>query len=86
LPVSKKKKNAKIVTITLGKGIKALYDYKNKIVVTYMFSTKKYTMKQAKDWISKHKRSAASDKLLEYYAMYLVFKAEISDFYNKSEK
>jgi len=80
LPVSKKKKNAKIVTITLNKDIKALYDYKNKVIVTYMFNTKKYTMKQAKDWIAKHKRSVSASTLLEYCALYLAVKEEISNF------
>jgi hypothetical protein len=55
IPVKKPKKNAVIRTITLGKGIKALYDVKNKVILTYLFPTKKYTMKQAKEWIKKHK-------------------------------
>jgi len=61
IPVSKKKKNAQIVTITLStsQGIKALYDKKNKQIITYLFSTTKWTMKQAKDWVKRHKRSTA---------------------------
>jgi len=55
VPVKKPKKNAVIRTITIGKGIKALYDVKNKIILTYLFPTKKYTTKQAKEWVKKHK-------------------------------
>lgn len=59
IPVSKPKKNAIIRTISLGKGIKALYDAKNKVILTYLFDVEQYTMKQAKEWVKKHKNSAA---------------------------
>jgi len=51
----RKKKNSEIRTISIGKGIKALYDIKNKVIVTYLFDVKKYTMKQAKKWVKDHK-------------------------------
>lgn len=58
IPVKTKKKNAVIRTITVSKGIKALYDIKNKVIITYLFDVNKYTMKEAKEWIKKHKASA----------------------------
>ena len=54
IPVRSKAKDAKIRTISLGKGIKALYDTKNKVIVTYLFDVNQYTMKEAKKWIKKH--------------------------------
>lgn len=55
IPVSKKKKSAKIVTIAIGKGeIKALYDVKNKVILTYLFPVGKFTMKEARKWIKNH--------------------------------
>jgi len=59
IPVARKKKGNELRTISIGKGIKALYDPKRKIIVTYLFSVKSYTMKQAKQWVKKHKNSAA---------------------------
>lgn len=59
IPVATKKKGAKIRTITIGKGIKALYDAKNKIILTYLFSVKQYSMKEARDWVKRHKSSKA---------------------------
>jgi hypothetical protein len=58
IPVANKKEGNELRTISLGKGIKALYDPKRKIIVTYLFSVKKYSMKEAKQWIKKHKSSA----------------------------
>lgn len=58
IPVANKKKGNKLRTITLGKGIKALYDVKRKLIVTFLFAVDQYTMKQAKQWIKKHKSSA----------------------------
>ena len=54
IPVKNKKKGNPIRTISLGKGIKALYDVKRKVIVTYLFSTDKYDMKKAKKWIKDH--------------------------------
>ena len=51
IPVRNKKKGNPIRTITLGKGIKALYDVKRKVILTYLFDRKKYDMKKAKKWI-----------------------------------
>ena len=59
VPVRNKKKGADIVTITLGKGIKALYDTKNKEIITYLLPVDKYTMKEAKKWAKQHKSNAA---------------------------
>lgn len=51
----RKKKNSEIKTISIGSGIKALYDAKNKLIITYLFDVNKYTMKQAKQWVKTHK-------------------------------
>lgn len=69
IPVAKKKKNAKIRTITVSKGIKALYDAQNKMILTYLFSTKQYTMKEAKDWVKRHKGSKAHLVMAENYCL-----------------
>jgi len=62
---NRKKKGEKIRTITISKGIKALYDVKNKVIITYLFDKDKYTMKQAKEWVKKHKSSATHASLVE---------------------
>lgn len=59
IPVAKKKKGAEIRTITISKGIKALYDRKNKMILTYLFDVNQFTMKQAKAWVKRHKGSAS---------------------------
>lgn len=64
VPATRKKKNAVIRTITVSKGIKALYDVKNKVIVTYLFDVKKYTMKKAKEWVKNHKDSGAYNRLV----------------------
>jgi hypothetical protein len=56
----RKKKNSEIITISIGKGIKALYDSKNKVIVTYLFPIGKYTMKKAKEWVKKQKKNNAN--------------------------
>lgn len=61
----RKKKGENIRTITVSKGIKALYDTKNKVIITYLFDKNKYTMKQAKEWVKKHKDSAEHATLVE---------------------
>jgi len=53
-PVKNKKKGNPIRTITITEGIKALYDVKRKVIVTYLFDKKKYDMKKAKKWIKDH--------------------------------
>lgn len=58
VPAVNKKKGNKLRTITIGKGIKALYDTKRKLIVTYLFSVDQYTMKEAKQWVKKHSSSA----------------------------
>lgn len=65
IPVANKKKDAKIRTINIGKGIKALYDAKNKVILTYLFDVNKYTMKQAKDWVKEHKSSGSYSVMIE---------------------
>jgi hypothetical protein len=64
VPTKKKVKGNPIRTINVSKGIKALYDTKRKIIVTYLFDVKKYTMKEAKEWVSKHKDSAAHRQII----------------------
>ncbi len=59
VPATRKVKGNPLRTITLGKGIQALYDVKRKVIVTYIFDRKKYTMKQAKEWVNKHKQNAS---------------------------
>jgi hypothetical protein len=59
IPVRSKKKGADIVTITLGKGIKALYDAKNKEILTYLLPVSKYTMDEAKKWVKNHKSKSS---------------------------
>ena len=61
----RKKKGEKIRTITISKGIKALYDVKNKVIITYLFDKTKYTMKQAKEWVAKNKSNAAFSVIAE---------------------
>jgi len=80
VPVTRKKKGAKIRTITIGKGIKALYDAKNKIIVTYLFSVDKYTMKEAKEWVAKRKKN--SGHLQAVHNLYLA--KELAALYRES--
>lgn len=82
IPVANKKKGNELRTITLGKGIKALYDPKRKVIVTYLFSVDKYTMKEAKQWIKKNKSSATvsaevSSLVEDVQALYRESKQEI---------
>jgi len=75
IPVAKKKKNAKIRTIKITKGIQALYDVENKQIVTYLFDKEQYTMKEAKKWVKDHKeKSSIVDTLIELD--YVVYKRE----------
>lgn len=63
IPTGKrKKKDSKVRTIDVSsdKGIKALYDAKNKIIITYLFDVNKWTMKEAKEWVKKNKSSEAA--------------------------
>jgi len=70
----RKKKNEKIRTITISKGIKALYDVNNKVIVTYLFDKENYTMKEAKEWVKKHKGSQTHEVLMDIDS--LMFKRE----------
>lgn len=73
VPTGKKKsKNAKIRTINISKGIKALYDVDTKAIITYIFDKDKYTMKEAKKWVKEHKEnSSIMDVLIELdYVIY----------------
>jgi len=65
VPSARKKKGNELRTINLGKGIKALYDVKRKLIVTYLFDKTKYTMKQAKDWVKSRKSSATHLQIVE---------------------
>ena len=82
IPVGTKKKGAKIRTITLGKGIKALYDAKNKVVLTYLFDVKKYSMKEARKWVKQHKGSAEIAQVLENLSLV----KDIAEMYRESRK
>jgi len=73
IPVKRKRKSNELRTITLGKGIKALYDVKRKIIVTYLFDKTKYTMKEAKEWVKKHSNNAT----LELVAKNLILANEL---------
>lgn len=72
IPVSKKKKDSVIRTIKITEGVQALYDAKNKSILTYLFDKDKYTMKEAKKWVKDHKEnSSIVDTLIELdYVMY----------------
>ena len=59
LPVHNTKKSDEIVTITVskGKGIKALYSVNRKVIITLLFSREKkygWTMKKARKWKESH--------------------------------
>jgi len=72
IPISKKKKDAVIRTIKITKGIQALYDVKNKTILTYLFDKEQYTVKEAKKWVKEHKeKSSIVDTLIELdYVLY----------------
>lgn len=59
IPVSKKKKDSVIRTIKITEGVQALYDAKNKSILTYLFDKDKYTMKEAKKWVKDHKENSS---------------------------
>jgi hypothetical protein len=58
IPIAKVKKDAEIRTIKITKGIQALYDVKNKKILTYLFDKEQYTMKEAKKWVKDHKEKS----------------------------
>ena len=85
IPVARKKKGNELRTISIGKGIKALYDPKRKVIVTYLLSVDKYTMKKAKEWVKKHKSSAdisveALSLVKDIQALYRESKKEVLRF------
>lgn len=82
IPVGSKGPGAKIRTISIGKGIKALYDAKNKKIITYLFDVKKYTMKEAREWVKKHKSSSAVLQIVENLSLV----EGISELYIESKK
>ncbi|MHA2342980.1 MAG: hypothetical protein ACXADW_13985 [Candidatus Hodarchaeales archaeon] len=82
IPVGKKKKGGKVRTITLGKGIKALYDAKNKIILTYLFDVKKYSMKEARKWVKQHKSKAEIAQVIENLSLV----KDIAELYRESKK
>ncbi len=77
-----KRKDARIRTITITKGIKALYDAKNKIIVTYLFDINQYTMKEAKKWVKQHKGSAEIAQIIENLSLI----KDIAKLYRDSKK
>jgi len=55
------------ITISASQGIKALYCGTCKKVITYLFDVKKWTMEEAKKWVSEHKEfNNIEIKELEY--------------------
>jgi len=82
VPVASKKKGNELRTITIGKGIKALYDPKRKIIVTYLFSVKQYTMKEAKQWVKKHKGNTAILQAVENMSLV----KDIASLYRESKR
>jgi len=69
VPSARKKKGNELRTVTISKGIKALYDIKRKIIVTYLFDRTKYTMKKAKEWVKTHKSSKAYLQVAELQSL-----------------
>lgn len=82
VPVARKKKGNELRTITVSKGIKALYDIKRKIIVTYLFDVNNYTMKKAKKWVEKHKSSASHLQIVEN----LILVQRLNDMYTESKQ
>ena len=82
IPVADKKKDARIRTITISKGIKALYDAKNKVIVTYLFDVNQYTMKEAQKWVKQHKGSAEMAQIVENLSLL----KDIAELYRESYK
>jgi len=82
VPVAKKKKGNELRTIDIGDGIKALYDIKRKIIVTYLFDVNQYTMKESKKWVEKHKSSAAHIQSMEN----LILVQRLDDMYAESKR
>lgn len=59
------KKDAEIRTIKIIEDIKAHYDFKNKVIIAYLFDVDKYTMKDAKKWVKDHKDSKSHATLVD---------------------
>lgn len=53
----RKRKDSDIKTVDINEelGIKALYDIKNKIVLSYLFDKSKWSMKESKLWVEEYK-------------------------------
>jgi len=75
--VNSKKKGNPLRTIVVTKGIKALYDYKRKVIAAYLFDVDEYTMKQSKEWVKKHKTSASQIQVMDN----LFLANQVSEFY-----
>ena len=82
VPSRRKVKGNELRTITLGKGIKALYDIKRKVIVTYLFDRTEYTMKQAKAWVKSRKSNAAHLQEVENR----VLAKKVAELYRESKK
>ena len=68
IPVKKRLPSDKIRTITIsaGKGIKALYSINRKIILTYLFlRSKGWTMAKAKKWVKEHSKNKFMKKTQE---------------------
>jgi len=56
-------------TITLGKGIKAIWCAACNVIMTYLFDVNKYTMAEAQAWVRAHKKDIDVDRLIEYLGL-----------------
>lgn len=56
IPVHNRQKDDKIVTITVskGKGVKALYSVNRKIILTLLFDKKNWSFNEAQEWKKAH--------------------------------
>lgn len=86
IPVKRKKKNMELRTITITKGIKALYDVKNKMIVTYLFSKKNYTLKEAKKWVKEHSNTQTDELLMQLDSLLSRMKENDRSLHDEIEK
>jgi len=72
IPISDGHGDHEIRTITVSEkdGIKALYCIPCKEIITYLFSTDKFTMAEAEAWVEEHKKGLAALMAESYMANY----------------
>jgi hypothetical protein len=49
--------NIRTISISTDRGIKALYNISSQNIATYLFSTKKWTMAEARKWVQEHNQT-----------------------------